>query len=80
MPASALCDGRVDCDDASDEARCERCVGSLMLCGADGRCISRELVCDGQRHCSDGADEINCPRPPPGAAGQSTVVSASLLF
>ena len=49
IPTSRWCDGRVDCSDASDEARCS-CRNRV----GQGR------ICDGYFDCPRGEDELGC--------------------
>ncbi|CAK8673578.1 unnamed protein product [Clavelina lepadiformis] len=63
-----LCDGVVDCPDASDECLCET-TGAADLCArlapggmirCDGQTIRLGQVCNGMVDCSDQADELFC--------------------
>ena len=65
-----LCDGKTDCPDGSDEAKCD-CIGmwNCSVCRIDKRdrpftctdgkgCLETEKVCDGIEDCEDGSDEF----------------------
>ncbi|OWR53521.1 putative very low-density lipoprotein receptor [Danaus plexippus plexippus] len=54
------CDGRVDCDDGSDELDCD-CSVEQYRCD-DGSCVEVGARCDGVSQCPDGSDEAECPR------------------
>lgn len=62
MPAAALCDGRLDCDDGTDETGCD-CPPASLRC-ADGLCVAAAARCDTVADCADGSDELDCPAPP----------------
>ncbi|XP_071809330.1 uncharacterized protein [Asterias amurensis] len=67
-----VCDGLSDCNDSSDETRCndgisddaifQDCNSGLFHC-AGGGCISVSFLCDFIDHCPDGSDEIHCQYP-----------------
>ena len=52
LPAAWKCDGRIDCDDASDEKSCGTitCPSDHHKCD-NGRCIFSRYVCDGDNDC-----------------------------
>ena len=47
-----MCNGQIDCEDASDELYCIQCC--------DGSRIQMENRCDGKFDCPDGSDEMYC--------------------
>lgn len=57
--AARVCDGRADCDDGADEARCD-CPPTHYRCD-DGVCVPLAARCDLAVHCPDGSDERDCP-------------------
>ncbi|CAG2061526.1 unnamed protein product [Timema podura] len=62
VPRSAICDGRYDCQDFSDEDDCARkpCTRYEFRC-ENGPCISIRLRCDGKVDCPfDTSDELDC--------------------
>ncbi|XP_049821423.1 modular serine protease isoform X2 [Aethina tumida] len=54
---SKECNGKVDCDDGSDEECANNsCPGYVFQCNY-GACIKKEFVCDGKPDCKDNSDE-----------------------
>lgn len=60
VPASAVCDGVIDCWGGQDE-RTEGCTTELSFCGdPEPEAILNEQVCDGVEDCAQGEDEVAC--------------------
>ncbi|KAK2167463.1 hypothetical protein LSH36_27g01051 [Paralvinella palmiformis] len=66
LPDRFKCDGKKQCSDGSDEARCP-CSGGQFMClngrntfNTNSSCISSKHRCDGMADCTDRSDEINC--------------------
>lgn len=57
-----VCNGINNCDDNSDEYKCEYkgCGEMNFFCESEFKCIPLKLRCDGIMDCSDGADEYGC--------------------
>ncbi|XP_070509893.1 basement membrane-specific heparan sulfate proteoglycan core protein isoform X10 [Chironomus tepperi] len=58
IPEQFWCNGRLDCEDLSDERNCQ-CTTDEFTCKS-GKCIPVLTVCDDVKDCPDGDDEENC--------------------
>ncbi|KAJ0183614.1 hypothetical protein K1T71_000037 [Dendrolimus kikuchii] len=68
IPKSAVCDGKRDCSDNSDEDACQRngmCEPNEFEC-TNHKCILKTWLCDSDDDCGDGSDEKTCSPPIPG--------------
>ncbi|CAK1588065.1 unnamed protein product [Parnassius mnemosyne] len=64
IPKSAVCDGKVDCSDRSDEDSCNQngqCEPNEYQC-SNGKCVLKTWVCDSENDCGDNSDERDCGR------------------
>lgn len=61
IPKQNVCDGRSDCQDATDEQSCghPRCKDDEFTC-SNARCVPQHFLCDGEDNCGDGSDEASC--------------------
>ncbi|XP_042860326.1 basement membrane-specific heparan sulfate proteoglycan core protein-like isoform X47 [Penaeus japonicus] len=64
-----VCNGVYDCDDASDEMRCNPlgCEPNEYQCD-NKRCVLKTWLCDSDDDCGDGSDERACVTNAPGSA------------
>ena len=61
VPADVVCDGIMNCADASDERYCELiCWSGTRPCSDGLLCVADDQWCDGIQNCIDGSDEF-CP-------------------
>ncbi|XP_078588935.1 uncharacterized protein LOC144869459 [Branchiostoma floridae x Branchiostoma japonicum] len=62
LPLARWCNGKPDCEDGADEAKCDYngCSEEQFTC-ANGGCIHGGWRCDGVADCSDSSDEVDCP-------------------
>nr|XP_017095022.2 basement membrane-specific heparan sulfate proteoglycan core protein isoform X18 [Drosophila bipectinata] len=62
LPIEKQCDGKLDCDDETDERDCpaytDHCLKNEFEC--DDYCLPREHLCNGISDCRDGRDERDC--------------------
>ncbi|XP_023329990.1 uncharacterized protein LOC111702502 [Eurytemora carolleeae] len=56
------CNGKLDCENGSDEKLCEGCSKTEFTCG-DGTCIDYSKRCDKKIDCKDSSDESGCMKP-----------------
>nr|XP_037873825.1 vitellogenin receptor isoform X40 [Bombyx mori] len=65
---SQYCDGKVDCDDGTDENYCldhkpdaQFCNEThQFMCRDSKKCIPNHWICNNDIDCDDGSDELNC--------------------
>nr|AOX13593.1 vitellogenin receptor [Spodoptera exigua] len=72
ISVSQYCDGKLDCDDGSDENFCiehkpfqEFCNETHQyMCQDSTKCVPLSWLCNGETDCDDGSDEFNCTAMP----------------
>ncbi|XP_028290327.1 suppressor of tumorigenicity 14 protein isoform X1 [Gouania willdenowi] len=59
IPLKKVCDGKKDCSDGRDEAKCTSCRPGEVLCG-NSQCRPAGSQCAGSSACADSSEEGNC--------------------